>query len=299
MKKLKLVAARTKLTPRSGYWGYQQTEARENPAWDSLPEDRRLDLARRMAIYAAMVDRMDQNVGRLLADLRSHQELDNTLIVFLSDNGACAEWDPSGFDGSSSPTNILHRGGDLEKMGGPGTFHSAGSGWANASNTPWRLYKHYTNEGGISDPCIVHWPELIGRRGVIENTPVHLIDIMPTITEAAGVSYPERIGSREIFPMAGTSLIPALRGARMPPRTLYFEHEGHRAVRENRYKATALRGQPWGLYDMEKDRTKMEDLAAKQPKLVDTLARKWDAWAAENNVTPLPRSYRVDYLREG
>jgi arylsulfatase len=85
----------------------------------------------------------------------------------------------------------------------------------------------------------------------------------------------------------------------MPPRTLYFEHEGHRAVRENRYKATALRGQPWGLYDMEKDRTKMEDLAAKQPKLVDTLARKWDAWAAENNVTPLPRSYRVDYLREG
>ena len=175
-----------------------------------------------MAIYAAMVDRMDQNIGRVIADLRSHRQLDNTLIIFLSDNGACAEWDPSGFDGSSSPNNILHRGGDLEKMGGPGTYHSAGSGWANASNTPWRLYKHYTNEGGISAPCIVHWPERIRRRGAIEKTPMHLIDLMPTIVEAAGVSYPERIGSREIFPMAGTSLMPALRGARMPRADALF-----------------------------------------------------------------------------
>jgi arylsulfatase A-like enzyme len=252
-----------------------------------------------MAVYAAMVDCMDQNIGRVLADLRDNRELENTLIVFLSDNGACAEWDPSGFDGSSSPRNILHRGDDLEKMGGPGTFHSVGSGWANASNTPWRLYKHYTNEGGISDPCIVHWPQGIRRRGAVENTPVHLIDIMPTIVEAAGVNYPKQIGSREIFPMAGVSLIPALRGARMPQRTLYFEHEGHRAVRENRYKATALRGQPWSLYDMERDRTELDDQAAKQPKLVETLARKWDAWAAANNVTPMPPSYRVDYLREG
>ena len=297
MKKLGLVAARTKLTPRSRYWGYRQTEAQENPAWDRLPEERRLDLARRMGIYAAMVDRMDQNIGRILADLGNRQELDNTLIFFLSDNGACAEWDPYGFDDSSSPTNILHRGDNLEKMGGPGTYHSAGSGWANVSNTPWRLYKHYTNEGGISDPCIVHWPAGIRRRGAMENTPVHLIDVMPTIVEAAGASYPERIGSREIFRLAGASLIPVLHGARMPERTLYFEHEGHRAVRENRYKATALRGQPWSLYDMEKDRTEMEDLAAKQPKLLDALVRKWDAWAAENNVTPMPSSYRVDYLR--
>jgi arylsulfatase A-like enzyme len=298
MKALRLVAAGTKLTPRSQYWGYRENEPRGNPPWETLPEERRADLARRMAIYAAMVDRMDQNVGRVLSDLRAHQELDNTLILFLSDNGACAEWDPSGFDGSSSPRNILHRGGDLEKMGGPGTFHSAGSGWANASNTPWRLYKHYTNEGGISDPCIVHWPEGMRRQGAIENTPVHLIDIMPTIVDATGAQYPERIGSREIYPIVGNSLLPALRGQRMPERTLYFEHEGHRAVRENRYKATALRGQGWSLYNMKTDRTEMNDLAAKQPKVVDALARKWEAWAAENQVTPMPRSYRVDYLPE-
>lgn len=296
MKKLGLVGAGTKLSPRSRYWGYAETEPRQNPAWDSLSADRRADLARRMAIYAAMVDRMDQNIGRIVADLSAARQLDNTLIVFLSDNGACAEWDPRGFDGRSSPNNILHSGDDLEKMGGPGTFHSAGSAWANASNTPWRMYKHFTNEGGISDPCIVHWPEGIRRRGEIEKAPAHLIDVMPTVVDAAGASYPRRIGSREILPMAGRSLMPVLRGGRMPERTLFFEHEGHRAVRENRYKAVSLRGEPWSLYDMQRDRTEMEDLAAKQPGLVEALARKWDAWAAQNQVTPLPPSYKVEYL---
>src|SRR6185503_9986056 len=137
MKRLGLVAPRTKLTPRSRYWNFGETEIRENPAWDSLPQERRVDLARRMAIYAAMVDRMDQNIGRLTSHLRETGALNNTLVVFLSDNGACAEWDPLGFDGRSSANNILHRGADLEAMGGPGTYHSAGSGWANASNTPW------------------------------------------------------------------------------------------------------------------------------------------------------------------
>src|SRR5678815_718146 len=154
MKRLGMAGASTKLPPRSSYWGYRETVPRQNPAWNSIPEDRRADLSMRMAIYAAMVDRMDQNIGRITADLRTSGQLQNTLIVFLSDNGACAEWDPWGFDGSSGPNNILHRGGDLGKMGGPGTYHSAGSGWANASNTPWSLYKHYTNEGGISAPCI-------------------------------------------------------------------------------------------------------------------------------------------------
>jgi arylsulfatase len=298
MKRLGMTRASTKLSPRSRYWGYQETAPRQNPAWNSIPEERRADLAMRMAIYAAMVDRMDQNIGRIISDLRTSGQLQNTLILFLSDNGACAEWDPWGFDGSSGPNNILHRGGDLGKMGGPGTYHSAGSGWANASNTPWSLYKHYTNEGGISAPCILHWPERIRRPGAIEKTPAHLIDLMPTIVEATGVKYPARLGSREILPMAGLSLMPTLRGARMPSRTLFFEHEGHRAVREGRYKITALRGEPWCLYDMEKDRTETQDLSSKYPNLVRELGRKWDAWAAQNNVTPLPSSYRVNYLRE-
>ena len=298
MKRLGLTAASTKLSPRSRYWGYRETAPRENPAWNSIPADRRADLAMRMAIYAAMVDRMDQNIGRITSDLRTSGQLQNTLIVFLSDNGACAEWDPWGFDGASGPNNTLHRGGDLGKMGGPGTYHSAGSGWANASNTPWSLYKHYTNEGGISAPCIMHWPERIRRHGAIEKMPAHLIDLMPTIVEATGMKYPARLGSREILPMAGLSLMPTLRGARMPARTLFFEHEGHRAVREGRYKITALRGEPWCLYDMEKDRTETEDLSSKYPNLVKELARKWDVWGVQNNVTPLPASYRVDYLRE-
>jgi arylsulfatase len=296
MKRLGLVGARTKLSPRSRFWNYRETETGENPAWDSLPADRRADLARRMAIYAAMVDRMDQNIGRITGDLRAKGQLENTLIVFLSDNGACAEWDPLGFDGRSSGNNILHRGAELENMGGPGTYHSAGSGWANASNTPWRLYKHYAHEGGISTPCIMHWPEGFRRRGAIDNTPAHLIDVMPTVVEAAGAKYPEQAGSRQILPMAGKSLMPVLRGGKLPARTLYFEHEGHRAVREGRYKLTALRGESWKLYDMEGDRTEMEDLTTAHPELVDALAKKWDAWASANNVTPLPVNYGVDYL---
>ena len=296
MKRLRLVGANTKLSPRSQYWAFGAAEPRQNPAWDTLAEDRRGDLARRMAIYAAMVDRMDQNIGRVIADLRANGQFDNTLIVFLSDNGACAEWDPYGFDVSSSPNNVLHSGAELERMGSAGTYHSAGSGWANASNTPWSMYKHYSNEGGISSPCLMHWPDRIKRRGTIESTPAHLIDLMPTFVEASGAHYPERLGSRQILPMVGTSLMPALRGERMPARTLYFEHEGHRAVREGRYKLAALRGEPWRLYDMEKDRTEMDDLSAKQPKLVESLSKKWDAWAAANQVTPLPASYQVDYL---
>jgi arylsulfatase len=302
-KKIGLLPADAPLTPRSkiphvvasNRMGSMTADG-NNPAWDSLPADRRADLAQRMAVYAGMVTGMDRNVGRLVADLRASGQFDNTLIFFLSDNGACAEWDPKGFDGRSSANNVLHRGGELESMGGPGTYHSAGSGWANASNTPWRLYKHYVHEGGISSPCIMHWPEGFRRRGAIEKTPAHLIDLMPTLVEASGAGYPERLGSREIIPMAGRSLIPALRGQRMPTRALYFEHEGHRAVREGRYKLTALRGEPWRLFDMDGDRTEMEDLAGKHPMLVQSLAKKWDVWAAANQVTPLPQSYGVDYL---
>jgi arylsulfatase A-like enzyme len=297
MKRLRLVKKGTRLSPRSEFTNHGETVIAENPPWDSLPEDRRADLATRMAIYAAMIDRMDQNIGRVTADLRAKGELNDTLILFLSDNGACAEWDPFGFDISSSANNILHRGDDLARMGSRGTYHSVGSGWANASNTPWRMYKHYSHEGGISTPCVVHWPAGFRLRNAIENAPAHLIDLMPTIVEAAGTEYPQRLGTRQIPPMAGTSLMPALRGDSLPERTLYFEHEGTRAVREGRYKLTALRGKPWKLYDMERDRTEMDDLAVQQPERVATLAKKWQMWAAENQVTPLPESYPVHYLR--
>jgi arylsulfatase len=288
MKRLRLVARDTHLSPRSNYTNYGATVTAQNPPWESLPEDRRADLAMRMAIYAAMVDRMDQNIGRVVSDLRARGELDHTLIMFLSDNGACAEWDPFGFDVNSSPDTVLHRGDVLARMGSRGTYHSVGSAWANASNTPWRMYKHYSHEGGISAPCIAHWPAGIRRRNAMENTPAHLIDLMPTFVEVSAAQPP---------PTAGISLVPALRGKRLPERTLYFEHEGNRAVREGRYKLVALRGDSWKLYDMERDRTELEDLSAQRPQRVASMAKKWDTWAAENQVTPLPESYRVDYLR--
>ena len=127
MKQLGIVPAHTELSARSHWRNYGETEIGVNPAWDSLPENRRRDLARRMAIYAAMIDRMDQQLGRVIADLKRHDKLNNTLIVFTSDNGACFEWDPLGFDIVSSNQNILHEGEALEAMGGPDTFHSVGS----------------------------------------------------------------------------------------------------------------------------------------------------------------------------
>ncbi len=136
MIRIGIVPPETRLSARSHWQNYGQTESGVNPAWDSLPLDRRTDLARRMAIYAAMVDRMDQQIGRVIEDLTRAGDLENTLIVFTSDNGACFEWDPFGFDLKSSNQNILHSGEALDQMGGPGTFHSLGSGWANACNTP-------------------------------------------------------------------------------------------------------------------------------------------------------------------
>lgn len=316
MKRLGLVPAETKLTDRSTYDDYGQINQGVNPAWSEVDIDRRKDLARRMAIYAAMVDSMDQNIGRVLGDLKSTDQWSNTLILFISDNGACAEWDPWGFDGKSSPQNILHRGDQIETMGGPGTFHSVGSGWAGASNTPWRLYKHYNHEGGINSPCIVHWAEGLeeAQRGTIDHTPAHIIDLLPTFLHAATRSESTDrpvdfqadsaiSGAVHDDPLPGVSLLSLLTGLGGEPegslddRDLFFEHEGNRAVISQRWKLVATRSQPWELYDTRVDRTEQKDLAVTLPQQVAELAAKWNQWAAANHVTPLPTDYHVDYLR--
>ncbi|MDQ6700483.1 MAG: arylsulfatase [Acidobacteriota bacterium] len=257
---------------------------KQNPAWDSIDPDRRADLVRRMAIYAAMIEIMDRNIGRVIEDLRTNGELDNTLVVFLSDNGACAEWDPWGFDGSSGPDNVLHKGAELEKMGQPGTYHSYGSGWANACNTPWRFYKHYDHEGGISTPLIAHWPAGIQRKGAFEREPGHIIDLMPTCVELAGAKYPAGLP-----PMEGRSLLPAFAGKPVARDALYWEHEGNRAIRIGNWKAVALLpGGEWELYDMEKDRTEMHDLAREQPQRVRAMADRWGRWARRTHAIPWP-----------
>ena len=285
MKRLGIVPDdRATLPPRSAWEHPFHHQEGVNPAWDSLPIDRRADLARRMAIYAAMVEHMDRAIGRVVASLKEHDELDNTLILFLSDNGGCAEWDPSGFDVATGPstTNILHAGKDLTTMGGPGTYHSYGSGWANASNTPWRLYKHFAHEGGISTPLIAHWPAAGWKRpGEVEPTVGHLIDVMATCVDVSGASYPARVAGREILPMEGRSLLPTLRGEPTTARRLFWEHEGNRAARDGRWKIVARQGQRWELYDIENDRAEMIDLAAQQPERVARMTKAWDDWAAQ------------------
>lgn len=292
-KELGIVQKDLKLTPRSNvpknlFNGETGWTDKDNPAWDSLPADRQKDLARRMAVYAAMVDRMDQNIGRVVKHLKETGQLENTAIFFLSDNGACAEWDPYGFDVSSSATNILHKGDDLKKVGAAGSYISYGSGWANACNTPWRLYKHYGHEGGIATPAIIHWSSgmKLKEKGELVTRPSYLPDIMATCLELSGAKYPSEHSGNKIIPPEGQSLVPLLKGKNAKLKIIFMEHEGNRAVRDGKWKLVALAGKPWELYDMENDRVEMNDLAEKNPQKVKELAAKWDAWAKRANVVP-------------
>jgi arylsulfatase A-like enzyme len=311
MKKFGAVAKNTQLTSRSRIHLPEvarrlgsMTADGDNPPWDSLDADRRADLAGRMKAYAGMVTGMDRNVGRLIADLRRSGELENTLILFLSDNGACAEWEPFGFDlnkpanvstgaginmGTPNMPNILHRGAALKAMGGPDTLFSYGSAWANLSNTPWRLYKHYSHEGGISSPLIVHWPARVKSRGQWRDQPGHVIDVMATLVDIAGATYPKELAGVNIRPLEGVSLRPAFTNqplARKEP--LFFEHDGSRALREGDWKLVRMRGGEWELYNLAADRTELKDLASKYPERVKAMARLWEEWARRTNVLPRP-----------
>ncbi len=290
MQKLGLIdGARWKLTRRSivpvdrddianGFSG------QPNPAWESLGEDRRYDLARRMAVFAAMVERVDQGVGQIVEHLKETGDFDNTLILFLSDNGACYEWGPFGFDGvSRRGTTTLHTGEDLRKIGGPGTHHSYGSAWANLGNTPFRLYKHFTHEGGISTPFIAHWPRGVGKQDQWIRDPAHVMDIMPTILDAAGANYPATHNGNAITPMEGTSLLPRMRGDELPDRTIGFDHQAAHALRRGDWKIVWSKRMPheiqWELYNLAEDRCETNDLAEMYPDRVREMAAEWEQWA--------------------
>ncbi len=261
----------------NGYAGKQ------NPAWASLEPDRRRDLARRMAIFASMVERVDQGVGTIVEHLRQSGDLDNTLIMVTSDNGACYEWGPFGFDEESRKgITRLHTGADLERMGGRGTYHSYGSGWANLCNTPFRMYKHFTHEGGVKAPLIAHWPARFQGGGRWIRGLTHIIDVMPTLRAAAGAAYPATRGSHAIPPEEGISLLPAMEGSPLPGRTLFFSHQQARAVIRDNWKIVwskrTLQKLKWELYDLAADPCETRDLAAEHPDLVETLAAEWEAY---------------------
>lgn len=255
-----------------------------NPAWESLGEDRRRDLARRMAVFAAMVEGVDNGVGKIVDHLRQTGDLENTLILFLSDNGACYEWGPFGFDGPSRKgITTLRTGPDLEKTGGPGTHQSYGSAWANLGNTPFRMYKHFTHEGGISTPFIAHWPQGIGSQKEWVRDPAHLMDVMPTLMEVAGAEYPTESDGNEITPLEGVSLIPAMREENMKARSIGFDHQSAHALRKGDWKAVYAKRMPhevkWELYHLAEDRCELNDLADQYPERVEAMASEWEEWA--------------------
>jgi arylsulfatase A-like enzyme len=261
-----------------------------NPAWDSLDKARQLDLARRMAVFAAMVERVDRGVGRIVEHLKSTGDLENTLILFLSDNGACYEWGPFGFDeGSRRGITTLRSGADLRKIGGPGTHQAYGSAWANLGNTPFRLYKHFTNEGGISSPFIAHWPQGIGRPDKWVREPGHVMDVMPTLVEVAGANYPKKQNGQDVTPTAGVSLLPAMRGKTLKERPIGFDHQKARAFRQGDWKIVWPKRMPypieWELYNLAEDRCETTNLAKKYPERVRSMAAEWERWAGHVGVT--------------
>lgn len=281
-----------------------------NPVdWNTVT-DKRWEAAC-MEVYAAMVDRMDQGIGRLVAELKRTGQFDNTLILFLEDNGGCAE--PQGRVGNNNHPNIPRpdkptlpvmkpsdfitagsvpsqtRDGYPVRMGpnvmpGPAdTYIAYGRGWATVSNTPFREYKHWVHEGGISTPLIAHWPKGIAAKGELRKEPGHVIDIAATCVDLSGATYP-----KDATPLEGKSLRPVFANKPLERDAIYWEHEGNRAVRVGDWKLVAKSNRKWELYDLATDRVEATDLAAKHPEMVKRLAEKWNIWAKRCHVLPYP-----------
>ena len=252
----------------------------ENRSWDELTEKEKDESAYRMAVYAAQVHCVDYNVGKVIDYLKKTKQLDNTLILFLADNGACAE------------PYLELGGGKQEDINNPAcnNMPSYGRAWAQTSNTPFRKYKCRSYEGGISTPLIFSWNKKLGNRhGNLCTIPGYLPDIMPTVLEATGAAYPETYhGGNKIHPLVGTSLFPAIT-EKVPSlhEYMYWEHQGNRAIRYGNWKAIRDEaGTEWELYDIVKDRTEKNNLASQHPDVLKKLRNEWEYWAIKYNVLP-------------
>ena len=294
--KLGLIDPAQAMSPQAGDW-----EKVADKKWEAAG----------MEVYAAMVDRMDQGIGKIVAELKRANQLENTLILFMQDNGGCAE--PIGRTGNANHPNIERpdkptlpamkpedfitagstpsqtRDGYPVRMGpkvmpGPAdTYVAYGKGWANVSNTPFREYKHWVHEGGIGTPMVAHWPKGIAAKGELRTQPGHLIDVAATCVELAGAAYP-----KEATPLEGKSLTTAFAGKPIERDAIYWEHEGNRAVRSGDWKIVSKEGKKWELYNIAKDRVESNDLASSQPEKVNELSAKYEAWAKRANVEPWP-----------
>jgi arylsulfatase A-like enzyme len=292
--KLGLIDPKQGMVPTAGNW-----DKVADKTWEAAG----------MEVYAAMVDRMDQGVGKIVAELKRTGQLDNTLILYLQDNGGCAEvmgragnknhpnierpaaptlpaMKPTDFAAAGSVPAQTRDGypvrmGPKVMPGGPDTYVAYGPGWANVSNTPFREYKHWVHEGGISTPLIAHWPAGIpaAKRNGLVREPGHLIDVMATCLDLAGVKGPAGV--------EGVSLRPAFQGEALTRQEpLFWEHEGNRAVRSGQWKLVMKHNRPWELYDIDADRVEANDLSAKEPAKVKEMTAAWDAWAKRVGVRP-------------
>ncbi len=243
--------------------------------WSEVSAEQRDRFDHLMATYAATVHRMDASIGDLVDGLKARGVFDNTLILFMSDNGGNAESGPEG-----------------RTEGDPTHFDSqwfCGESWAYAQNTPFRLYKHYNHEGGIATPLVAHWPVGIAARGELRTQPSHLIDVMATCVDISDAKYPATFNSRAITPVQGTSLVTAFANEALQRDALYWEHEGNAAIRVGDMKLVRKgRGGKWELFDLTSDRTEQHDLASENPGLVMSLREKWDVWAVRAHVKPYP-----------
>jgi arylsulfatase A-like enzyme len=268
---LGLIGAESRLSPRDS----------RVPAWEDAPyKDWE---AERMAAYAGQIDALDQSVGRIVDALRRARVDDNTLVIFLSDNGASDQAvgavDKPGetWRSDNTPTQVGNK--PTIAPGGPDTFVTGGPPWANVANAPFRRHKQSNHEGGIATPFIAWWPAVIKQAGTTSHEPAHITDIPATCLDVAGIAYPTQFHGRRVLPLAGCSLRPIFQGARIAgPRTLCWATSGCRAIRNGPWKLVAFQGGSWELYNLATDRTELNDLAQQQPERVAAMAKAFDQW---------------------
>jgi len=249
------------------------------PKWDTYDAKLRDELDLKMALYSAIIDRMDQNIGRVIEKLRTAGRLDNTLFLFMVDNGVPGtgvhDWRGLFAKNGRHPETRVDNYSEWGRRGGWSS--SSGRGWANLSNAPFRMYKRYTHEGGVATPLIVHWPDGLKDQNKLRHSPGHIIDIAPTCLNAAGLSTKG---------MEGQTLLPVFTKDSTQPRTLFWEHEGNRAVRQGDYKLVAQHNTPWELYNMRKDRNELHDLSRSMPQKAAELKKLYEAWAHRVGAKP-------------
>lgn len=248
-------------------WSLSPRDEEVNP-WETIENKEEMDL--KMAVYAAQIAIMDRGIGKIMDALEKTGQTENTLVLFLADNGACHEGGPLGFDKRENGI----------PPGGPDSYMSYGRSWAMLGNTPFRKFKHWCEEGGIATPLIAHWPKVIQEGGSITHQRGHIIDFMATFCDITDATYPEKYGGNNIVPMEGKSLLPIFQGkTREGHDALYWEHEGNRAIYRDKWKLVGDNKEAWELYNMDEDRSETNNVIEEYPEVARDLRTDWQEWA--------------------